>query len=179
MAQDNGQGDIGHRTWVEQEIELGPPSQAGDGTDNDREFPLQRTRMISEMNDVFLSDEELRLHSGAAAFSSNESDRCDQSDGCDANPVCSPDSYHLREAKRNLKQAEELGYNSGITGVYKFSYFSREFTLFKVVYRGGGVGRIGTPLPPSPILQLEFSPPTHRIIFFKLNNHLWLITYSE
>lgn len=116
MVQDNGQGDVGDKIQVEHVIELVPPSHAGDGTASDREFPLQQTGMISEMSNAFLSDEELRLQSEAAAFSSNESDRSDQSDGRNANTVCSPDSYHLQEAKRNLKQAKKLGYNSNSSG---------------------------------------------------------------
>ena len=61
-----------------------------------------------------LSDEDVELHEHLPKDSSSRSDRSPSPLDLSQRmiPVPSPDSLHLQEAKKNLKQAEELGYSS-------------------------------------------------------------------
>ena len=65
---------------------------------------------LSDISDIVLSNEDLQLPN-ETTLSSNESS--DQLESRDINLMCSPDSYYLQQAKRNLKRAKKLGYCRG------------------------------------------------------------------
>ena len=93
-------------TPLEQLIELGASGHRVDDKNRDEE-----PTTFSDLSD---EEEELHVHINLPEDSSNGSDRSPSPldlSRC-MTPVPSPDSLHLQEAKRNLKQAEELGYRS-------------------------------------------------------------------
>ena len=99
---ENTPGDSDSSTPLEQLIEQGASGHRA-GSKNGGKEP----NILSD-----LSDEEEELH-----LPKDSSNRSDQSPSpLDLSqrmiPVPSPDSIHLLEAKKNLKQAEELGYSS-------------------------------------------------------------------
>ena len=102
-----GQRDLNDSSQMEQPVDLAASENhkggftPGGQTSNDT---------LSDISDIVLSDEELQLPN-ETTLSSNESS--DQLEGRDINLMCSPDSYYLQQAKRNLKRAKKLGYCRG------------------------------------------------------------------
>ena len=100
---ENTPGDSDSCTPLEQLIELGASGHRA-GSKNGREEP----NTLSDLSD---EQEELHLPKDLSNTSGRSLSPLDLSQHMI--PVPSPDSLHLLEAKKNLKQAEELGYRGG------------------------------------------------------------------
>ena len=98
---ENTPGDSDSSTPLEQLIELGASGHRA-GNKNGREEP-------NTLSD--LSDEEEELHLPKDLPNSYDQSPSPLDLSQRMIPVPSPDSIHLQEAKKNLKQAEELGYS--------------------------------------------------------------------
>ena len=94
-GEQDGQEESDSGTPLEQLIELGASGHlGGGGGDIDDGGEQSQSDTLSDLSDVLPSDDGSD-HSGSQRM------RLEQS----------PDSFHLQEAKRNLKRAEELGYS--------------------------------------------------------------------
>ena len=106
LGQENGHGEGGGNAEMEQLLNLEATEQVcGDVEEQ------SHAGMLSDLSDISSSDEEIHLHSNEAALSAVLSDESEHSGGHSVNVMCSPDSYHLQEAKKNLKRAKDFGYS--------------------------------------------------------------------
>ena len=100
------QNTAGSCTPLEQLIELGASGHVAGSEDREQ----RNLDTLSDLSDILPSDED-ELH--LPKDTPNRSDRSPiPSDLSHMNPVPSPDSLYLQEAKTNLKRAKELGYSN-------------------------------------------------------------------